>query len=258
MAASSRSHEIEATILVKALPQVGEKHGETVCVAALDDNRTWYRLYPVTFRQLSDDKKFTRWNRVRATCRLVAQNRDRRAESRNIDQDSLSVLGTVPRERRSALLEKALVHSTKRELEQNRSLALLAPEDVEFFHRPRSQEAIAKRLAAYERLAASPDMFGGKAVTPMTPAPFEFGYRWRDADGPHEGLCHDWEVEQTFRKWSRLNGQEKALADMMKVYGEDYPRDGMAFAMGTHSAYPKVWMIIGVVKMRPAAQPILF
>ena len=56
----SRSHQVEVTVIAKALPQVGDKHGETVCVAALDDQRRWYRIYPVTFRMLAGDQRFTR------------------------------------------------------------------------------------------------------------------------------------------------------------------------------------------------------
>ena len=195
----TRSAEIEATILVKALPQVSENHGETVCVAALDDNRKLvFGFYPVAFRQLEDAQKFGRWNRVRLRGRLPESQKENRAESRNVDQNSISLMGKMPDDRRAAFLEPAIVRSTKKERAEGRSLALIKPEEPAFFYRRRDAAEIAKRQAMYTRLLASPDMFAAKEIVPLTPAPYEFGYRYRDDDGQHECLCHDWEVEQTF------------------------------------------------------------
>lgn len=254
----SRSGEVEATILVKALPQVSESHGETVCVAAMDDNRNWYRFYPVAFRQLDDAKKFKRWHRIKVKARLPSSQRDNRLESRNVDQDSIRLLGTMNRERRSAFIEPAIVNSTKQERLLGRSLALIRPDTPEFFSRRRTDEEIIKRLSMYERLLASPDMFAAKSVIPMKPAPFAFGYRYRDADGPHECLCHDWEVEQTFLNWRRDNNEQATLDLVHDTFGRRYPHEGFVLAMGTHSRYPDQWMIIGVIRMAPVEQPSLF
>ncbi len=253
----TRSAEIEATILVKALPQVSENHGETVCVAAMDDQRNWYRFYPVAFRQLEDAQKFKRWHRVRLKGRLPETRKDNRRESRNVDQDSIKLLGTMPADRRSAFIEPAIVGSTKKERENGRSLALIRPERPEFFHRKRSPDEIAKRRGLYDRLLAAPDMFGAKSIIPLTPAPFEFGYRYHDNDGQHECLCHDWEVEQTFLNWRCDNAENQTLDMLHDTFGRRYPQDGFVLAMGTHSRYPDVWMIIGVIRMAPVTQPAL-
>lgn len=253
----SRSRRVEVTIIAKALPQVGDKHGETVCVAALDDERRWYRLYPVTFRMLSADQSFTRWSRIGVKCRIVPPNKDRRSESRNVDQASIALLGKLKPQDRTAFIEKALVGGTKREQAAGRSLALIKPEDVKFGWRPRSAEAIAERLLAYQRLASQPDMFGSAPLKPLAPAPYEFFYKYRDEDGLHDCRCHDWEVEQTFINWERKYGEQRTLELMQEQYGVEYPKSGMALSMGTHSAYPGVWMIIGVVRMKPTAQPSL-
>jgi hypothetical protein len=253
----SRSYKLEATIIAKALPQVGDKHGETVCVAALDDKRQWHRLYPVSFRMLSEDQRFSRWSRISAKCRMVPPNKDRRTESLNVDQSSIQLLGSLRSNDRTAFIEKALVTSTKRERSEGRSLALIKPDDVRFYWKERSADAIAERLAAYNRLAAQPDIFGSKPLKPLPPAPYDFFYRYRDDDGWHECRCHDWEVEQTFINWERKYGRQKTLELMHDQYGVKYPEGGMAFSMGTHSAYPDVWMIIGVVRMRPTLQPTL-
>lgn len=247
----TRSGEIEATILVKALPQVSENHGETVCVAAMDDQRNWFRFYPVAFRQLEDAQKFKRWHRVKLKGRLPETRKDNRRESRNVDQDSIQLMGKMPSERRSAFIEPAIVSSTKKERAEGRSLALIRPGEPEFFYRARSQDEIDKRRGLYDRLLAAPDMFAAKSIIPLKPAPYEFGFRYRDDDGPHECLCHDWEVEQTFLNWRRDHDEQTTLDLVFDTFGRHYPEGGFVLAMGTHSRYPDVWMIIGVIRMAP-------
>jgi hypothetical protein len=58
MSAPERSGEAEAIILIKAAPQVGQRHGETVCCAGMDVHGHWLRMYPVSFRHLDDGQKF--------------------------------------------------------------------------------------------------------------------------------------------------------------------------------------------------------
>jgi hypothetical protein len=253
----TRSAEIEATILVKALPQVSGSHGETVCVAAMDDQRNWFRFYPVAFRQLADAQKFQRWHRVRLKGRLPEIRRDNRRESRNVDQDSIRLLGKMPPDRRSSFIEPAIVGSTKKERAEGKSLALIRPREPIFFHRRRSPDEVMKRCELYDRLLAAPDMFAAKSIIPLQPAPYEFGYRYRDDDGQHECLCHDWEVEQTFLDWRRDHDEQRTLDMVHDTFGQRYSKEGFVLAMGTHSRYPDIWMIIGVVRMAPVTQPTL-
>lgn len=252
-----RSGEAEAVILVKALPQVGEKHGETVCVAAIDAYRNWLRLYPVAFRQLDEAQKFTRWDRIRFKWRLPETNRDNRIESRNIDQQSIEIIGSLRKEARASFLAPMVVRSTKKERSEGRSLALIQPEKPQFFMRRRSAEAMKKREEEYNKLLKSPDLFAAKELIPLRPAPYEFGYRYLDDDGSHECLCHDWEIEQTYLNWSRKYGEQDALEKLQHQFGTRFPGEGMMFAMGTHSRYPDVWMIIGVIKLAEPDQRVL-
>ena len=112
-------------------------------------------------------------------------------------------------------------------------------------------------LKGYEEINASPSLFGTTSIVPREPAPFEFSYKYEDGDGPHNQRCHDWEIEQTYLKWSSLYGEQKALSEMMRVFGDEYPKKGMLLAMGTHGQRNWQWMIIGVVRMDKIVQPSL-
>jgi hypothetical protein len=73
-----------------------------------------------------------------------------------------------------------------------------------------------------------------------------------------EGTCQDWEIEATFFNWTRQYGEERALAEMRRVFGEEYPTKGMLLAMGTHSQYPDTWLINGVIRLDEVEQLSLF
>ncbi len=124
------SGETEAIILIKAAPQVGKRHGETVCCAGVDLKGNWLRLYPVSFRHLDDGQKFGRWDRVRFRWSLPKD--DQRIESRRIDQQSLSIDGELPKRERQDFLNHLIVTSLDKEREEGRSLALLRAEIKDF------------------------------------------------------------------------------------------------------------------------------
>jgi hypothetical protein len=118
---SPSSGSTQSIVIIKAAPQTGQRHGETVCCAGVDLYRNWLRLYPVSFRTLEKAQKFGRWNRL--------------------------------------------------------------------------------------------------------------NYNWR---------------------------RPKALAYMHRVFGEEYPRNGMLLAMGTHSLCPDTWLINGIVRIDEDRQQVLF
>ncbi len=244
----SSSGESEAVILVKAAPQVGTRHGETVCCAAIDiQHRKWLRLYPVSFRHLDEGQKFGRWDRVRFRWRMPKD--DARIESRRVDQDTLTITGELRPAERERFLAKLIVTSLDKERREDRSLALLRAEITGFHIERKSDDEIAGEKAKFDALHAQPDLFNTRKHIPYAPAPYKFKYSYRTDDGRREGTCQDWEIEATFFKWSHAYGESKALENMQTRFGEEYPRKGMLLAMGTHSLYPDTWLINGIIRL---------
>lgn len=249
---NARSGETEAVVIIKAAPQVGQRHGETVCCAGIDLKGNWLRLYPVSFRTLDDGKKFARWDRIKFHWRLP--NDDRRSESRRIDQDSISIVGTLKQADREKFLSRLIVTGLDRERQAGRSLALLRAKILEFKYEPKSAEEIKAEKENFDRLRAQADLFNTKPVIPYDPCPYKFKYRYETDDGLREGTCQDWEVEATHYHWTRQYGNAKALENMQRVFGDEYPKKGMLLAMGTHSQYPDTWLINGVVRYEESGQ----
>src|SRR6185312_4830097 len=98
----ARSGETDAIVLIKAAPQIGQRHGETVCCAGVGLDGKWLRLYPVSFRSLDDGQKFGRWDRIRFHWKLPTD--DSRVESRRVDQDSITIVGQLKKPERQNFL----------------------------------------------------------------------------------------------------------------------------------------------------------
>ncbi len=249
---SEKSGESEAVVLVKAAPQVGSTHGETVCCAALDLSGNWLRLYPIQFRHLEDAQKFSRWHRI--SFRWRKPSRDLRPESRHVDQDSIRIVGKLKRADQARFLAGSVVTNLKAERELGRSLALLRVRVHEFRIEPKEASEIDAQKREFAALRDQQDMFRTNHLIPYEPAPYKFKYRYSSDDGEHFGTCQDWEMEATFFKWSKRYGVERALGEMQHVFGERYPQGGMLLAMGTHSQYPDTWLINGVIRFEESSQ----
>ncbi|MGQ0662250.1 MAG: hypothetical protein ACT4P2_01430 [Pseudomonadota bacterium] len=210
----------------------------------------------MSFRTLDDGQKFGRWDRIQFKWRLP--NDDPRTESRRVDQDSIRIVGELKKSERQRFLGSAIIPSLDREREVGRSLALLKAEILKFKVEKKQGDELRRESKRFEALHAQQDLFNTKPIIPYPPCPYHFKYRYQSDDGLREGTCQEWEIEATFFKWTRLYGEEHALAEMRRVFGEEYPAKGMLLAMGTHSLYPDTWLINGVVRLDEVEQMSLF
>ncbi len=243
----------EAFIIVKAAPRASQSHGETVCIAAIDMNGKWVRLYPVSFRHLADGQKFGRWDRISYRWRKATS--DQRVESRRVDQDSIEIKGKLKEGERHSFLSRAAVSSLKAEWDQGRSLAILNCEIIDFWHEPQTAEELKRQEDVYDNMRRQNDFFSKGNLIPREACPHVFKYRYRDADGIHIGTCQDWETEATFLHRRRDLGSEAAALDwMVEKFGVEFPQKGMVLAMGTHRRWEGQWLINGVLRANPVTQ----
>jgi len=101
-------------ILVKTYPTLSTKYGETVCTAAMREDGSWVRLYPVPFRRLNETEQYKKFDWLE--CRIVRNTQDRRPESyRPVDQSELQPIAHIGTEdewgeRRKIVLEQSKVY----------------------------------------------------------------------------------------------------------------------------------------------------
>ena len=61
-----------------------------------------------------------------------------------------------------------------------------------------------------------------------------------------------------FYNFKRNYGEGEALKKMKQAFEVTYPEKGMAVAMGTHSRYPKTWLLVGIIRIDEESQKSLF
>lgn len=237
----------EAYVIVKAAPRASKTHGETVCTAALTRDGDWVRLYPVSFRFLDDSKKFSRWQKIKYRWRAPKASQDQRQESRRVDHDSIEIVGALPARERNAFMQRFAINSLEEQARNGKSLALLKCEILNFVCERRSHEDLLKQETVYQNLRSQGDLFASSEV-PRETCSHQFRYHFRDADGVHWGTCQDWETETTFLRRRSETNEAQALEWMRWKFGEDYPKRGMALAMGTHRLRDWQWLINGVIR----------
>lgn len=78
-------------VVVKTYPNPSRAHGETVCCAGVDlETGRWVRMYPITFRQLADNR-FKKYQAIE--CLATRPRNDSRPDCPRIDQDSIELVG---------------------------------------------------------------------------------------------------------------------------------------------------------------------
>jgi hypothetical protein len=246
---------VEVCVIVKAAPETGQKHGETVCVAGIDMYGKWHRLYPMPFKNLTAAQRFGRWDVIKVRWRSAAPS-DIRKESKRVEYESLVKSHKLTGLPRHEFGRRAIVDSLAEEKAKGNSFALIRPETPEFIIRPLSAEAKGKRQRRRDTLLSQSDMFSGdETILTKDVAPYSFHYRFVHEGATLTHTCIDWETEQTFFKWREEYGEAETLKLMQTKWGEDMPQRGIAFAMGTHrvEAWNK-WLLSGVVRIDRSAQ----
>jgi hypothetical protein len=247
---AKQGHE-KVLVLVKALPHAGKRHGETVCCAGVTADGEWRRQYPIHFRRLQTG--FSRWDWIEYDW-IKPKSDERRKESRRVQENTIAVCGHMPERERAIFLNKLLVPSTKAAAELGMSLAILRPKNSHFYWTRKKEQDIKRERDAYK--AASRQLsFLDKELAALTPCPYEFRFDYQtDDDVTHQATCDDWETTAMFYGFERRYGADRALHEMDRVFNGVYPMKGMAFAMGTHSRFPDVWLLVGVIRLDKVRQ----
>lgn len=254
------SKELEVLITVKAAPNPSERSGETVCVAglALDEERIksrWVRLYPINFRYLEQDQRFSKYDIVKVKA-LPAKN-DPRVESWNPSMDTMQRLQHLdPWKGRRALLDPVVQASMCALNRGNQggatgqSLALVrakAIRDLKITKHPGWSDDERRKIDAYVN---QPELFGGRDKTALEAPRMTGHYSWTCFEPNcrgHEQSIIDWEFVALQR---RSSGRDDAgltqllrerFLNMMCKKGRD-----VAFFVGNQAKRHHVFHVLGV------------
>lgn len=242
-------------VLVKALPQPSKTYGETVCCAGLTASGEWKRLFPVRYRHLSGENSFKRWDWVEFEYRRPTK--DLRPESSHVFEDTISIVGSIAKPDRDRLLNRAIVDSSKQAFENGKSLALIRPHKTKFYWKQKSASDLADERATF-KMAASQGSLLDRELAELEPSPYHFRFSFEDASGRHDCQNGDWEAHAMFWRQAKATSAGDALNWMSAKFNDEYPRLGMAFAMGNMAKRPQTWQLLGVIRLDHLRQGELF
>jgi len=174
---------------------------------------------------------------------------DKRAESCAVEEDSIRIAGEMPKKERARLLNRLIVPSVVEAAGRGQSLALIRPTATKLFCRAKSATQIAQERAAYAT-AARQGLLLDKELESIEPTPYVFKFRFEDGNHRHTYTNGDWEAHAMYyRGLQRGMSATEVLNWMDHTFNVEYPRLGMAFAVGNQAKRPQVWQLLGVLRL---------
>lgn len=256
-------------IAVKTYPSLSTKYDELVCTAGFLENGSWIRIFPIPFRKLEYDKRYSKYDWVEID--LTKNAVDFRPESykpRSIE-NAFNVVGHVEthnnwKERKDIVLKKVYTNLTQLISEAKdktiaTSLATFKPAEIlDFTIEQVEREWDKEKLAALKAKAQQLHLFQN-AENPfdvVNKLPFKFSYRFKDDAGTISKLMiEDWEIGALYWKMlAKYDGHDretKACEDVKKKYWDDFAltKDLHLFLGTVYEShvknYPNPFVIIG-------------
>jgi len=243
-------------MLVKTYPSPSSTYEEVVCCAGIDAaTRSWVRMYPVNFRSLDEYARFKKWQFIEGSWR--SPRTDNRPESRRIEQATIRAGDHIPPGRGWEVRRRWLDPIVDRSLESlrddqkssRRSLGVIRPKKIKRLiirpARPWDDGATAAVKQLQLELGASPE-----TRSALEPIPFDFVYEFSCDDERcrgHKMEIFDWEAGAAYRAFRRRYGPKGWEVAFRQKWERDLPASDLHLVLGTHSAHPNTWMIVGVL-----------
>ncbi|MGC8838193.1 MAG: hypothetical protein ACP5UM_07235 [Anaerolineae bacterium] len=257
---ASREHqwfEEEILIIAKTYPNPSKKYIETSCIAGIARGlRGLVRLYPVPFRLLPSDRRFRKYQWIRA--RVKKAEDDPRPESFRIDCDSLCPTEEgIPTTREWALRKHLLTPHLVPSVEDLRrsqrtagqSLGLIRVKALKGLEiTPASPEWSPEQLAKLKLQQGR--LWQGTLPPQLEKVPFDFHYHFvceGEACKGHKMKILDWEIYQLYRHCQSRYGTQWERHFRGKLEEEFSTQKELWLLLGTVFKHPTSWIIAGLI-----------
>jgi len=246
-------------VVVKTYPNPSQSYGETVCCAGVDlATGRWVRMYPITFRRLAG-KQFEKYQVIDCLAAKPTKG-DFRPESLRIDQDSIRLVGDpMPAGDKGWLRRMALLPEPAQSVEavqaaqaaDGTSLAMVRPKEVIGLVIEKAKPWTARQKAYLDQEHLNLGAQTSQHLRELEQIPWTFSYRFRCDDDRcvkgHELQVIDWEVGESYRKWSTAYGGDWREAIRAR-YERELPARDLQFVLGNLARRQHTFVIIGLVR----------
>ena len=237
---------------------------EVSCTAAITDSGEWLRLFPVPYRWLRPNQKFSKYQWIRVG---VTKASDPRPESYKINQETIAITSEVLSASNGWRARKDIIFPLKSSsmCELKRRLGRDGSPTLGFFKPAAIEKLIIKPVASewtQEELEIMRQghLFESEPAEELEKLPYDFSYRYR-CDEPackgHMMKCTDWEMGQSWRKWRTDYGDDWESAFRHRYEIEMRDKLDTHFYVGTLNRHPREWIIVGLF-YPPRVHPTLF
>ena len=240
-------------IVVRTYPTPAQKSLETSCTAAVTEAGEWLRLFPVPYRLLDQDKKFSKYQWIEVE---THKSSDPRPESHKIRPHTIRIVSDVLSTDHAWKERRRFVDPLKAHclccLKEARdkygvpTLGFIKPYRVEklliFPQEP-------TWTLAQQSILSQGDLFEEAPAKELEKIPFSFRYRFFCDHATCQGhtlSCTDWEMGEAWRKWKEKYGNDWEEKFRRKFEKEMLEEIDLHFFVGTLKAHPKEWIIVGL------------
>ena len=243
----------KALITVRTYPIPAAPGIEVSCTAAITDDGKWLRLYPVPYRFLDYDKRFRKYQWIEFSASKAS---DPRPESYNPDVDSIKILEEPLSTANEWRARKNVVYPLKahclcclkkeRDANNHPTLGFFRPKTIE---RLRITPSSPSWTAAELNMLRQGHLFQTQPQIELEKIPYNFYYIFRcedEACAGHTLMCTDWEIGESWRKWSKEYGQDWEAKFRQRYEREMIEKYDTHFYVGTVHQHPQNWIIIGL------------
>jgi hypothetical protein len=241
-------------ITIRTYPVPARKGVEVSCTGGITDGEKWIRLYPVPYRFLEEDKRFSKYQWINVS--VTKPRNDNRPESFSPRLDTLKIGDTIPsddnwRGRREIIrpLMRRSLCAIRREHEENGSptLGVFKPAQITGFTIEDSEQPTwtNEQLAILRQIP----MFDAAPSDELEKIPFDFKYQFRCSEDNcrgHNLTCFDWEIGQAYRGWRRKYGDKWEKPFRNKFENEMINEKDTHFFVGNMHQRPNNWIIVGL------------
>jgi len=251
-----------ATVLitVKASPEIGRTHGETVCVAGIrldGDDYRWIRLFPVQWQWF--------WQGEHPKYQVIEleidkHDKDQRPESYRPRLDTTAVLDQLPAGKRRAEVLNRLPQYRMCDLVAAKgwarpSLGLVVPREITGFTRE-DHTGDTAHAAKMNRAAQGSLLAQGAPKLEFSPFTFKLGYRCQSAScRGHEQSIVDWEISEAWRNWRRSYPTDYLDRIEEKWLSLVDPARLPALYVGNQHQAPQGFLVLGVARDVTPVEP---
>lgn len=241
-------------ITVRTYPVPSRQLIEVSCTAGIDDDGKWIRLFPVPYRFLHPDKRFSKYQYIEAD--VTKSISDPRPESYKVNPDTIKVISPpIPtmnkwearKEKVFPLKSNSLCElQALRDLNQYPTLGFIKPQNIISLDiKSETTDWTESQLTSLRQYS----MFGNAPKSELEKIPFEFSYVFR-CNNPnchtHKLSCTDWEMGQSYRIWKTKYGNKwedkfRETYETKMIFDRD-----THFYVGTLHGHPDAWIIIGL------------